>query len=383
MVKPQPVADYNVIPINGGAIIEYVIPDDENILCITAEYERNNEIHRERSTYFRNSLKVEGFRSTDPVTVKLYTESYDEVQSEPEYITFTPLKALVDVAQESLEFTTTFGGIILNWKNVSTTELSIRLMAYVDEELQRDEIVFSSAAEDSRSYRGFKAEETLFAVIIGDKWKNVSDTIFYSTIPLFEMEVPKPWGDMRLFVKGDNLTELQASHAFHKFFDGVIGGGSYGYLNQAGSEGCSFTFDLKDIYKLSRFKFWPSLRPGATQDVYGNVNITEFEMWGSSILDNSMPDDYWVDSEEFEGTFKEDWEFIGYYQRERLDLQGATDAEIWQRGAVDGDEWELSLDLKPVRYIRFFARGTADGNPVPNNYWQLGELSFFGTNLID
>jgi len=118
-------------------------------------------------------------------------------------------------------------------------------------------------------------------------------------------------------------------------------------------------------------------------DVYGNVNLIEFSMWGSPVLDTTKPNSYWENNEDPTGTFKEDWVYLGYFVRERLDLQGATDAEIAQRGAVDGDEFILPENLGPVRYIRFFAEANAGGKPVPNNYWQLGELSFFGTNDID
>lgn len=381
--KPLPISEFEITPIYGGAIITYSVPNDPNILCTTAEYVRNGQKYIERSTYHNNSLRIEGFKTLEPVVVTLYTENRNEDRSEPITAQFTPLQALVDLTKESLDFVTTFGGVVLSWENVLNSQLNIRLMAFVEGELIRDEIYFSTLSADRRSYRGYESVETTFAVTIGDKWENISDTIFYVTRPIFEMEVPKPWGDMRAYVKGDNLTELMASHAFPKFYDGIIGGGSVGYLNKAGSEGASFTFDMNEVFKLSRFKFWPSLRAGAIEDVYGNVNITEFEMWGSPVLDISKPESYWVDSEDHAGTFKEDWVHLGYFVRERLDLQGATPDEIWQRGSVDGDEFELSLDLEPVRYIRFFARATRDGKPVPNNYWQLGELSFFGANQFD
>jgi len=380
--KPLPISEFEITPINGGAIITYTVPNDPNILCTTAEYIRNGQKYIERSTYHNNSLRIEGFKTLEPVIVTLYTENRNEDRSDPVTAEFTPLKALVDLTKESLDFVTTFGGIVLSWENLLKSELNIRLMAFVEGELVRDEIFYSTLPSDNRSYRGYESVETKFAVTIGDKWQNISDTVFYTTKPIFEMEVPKPWGDMRAYVPGDNLTELQASHAFPKFYDGMIGAFSFGYLNRAGSEGNSFTFDMNDVFKLSRFKFWPSLRD-TYEDVYANVNITEFEMWGSPVLDINKPASYWADSDDFTGTFKEDWEFLGYFVRERLDLQGATSDEIWQRGAVDGDEFELSLDLAPVRYIRFFARATRDGNPVPNNYWQLGELSFFGANQPD
>ncbi|MDR1718833.1 MAG: DUF4959 domain-containing protein [Dysgonamonadaceae bacterium] len=380
-VKPSAITDYEVTPINGGAIITYAIPKDPNIMCVTAEYTRNGEPYLERSSAYNNSLRVEGFKTTDPVTVTLYTQNRSEDHSDPLTITFTPLKSLVDLAKESLEFTTSFGGLNMSWENISNTELNIHLMAFVDGEMTKDDIYFSTLSEDKRSYRGYDAVETDFAITIGDKWGNISDTAHYYTTPLFEMEVPKPWGDMRTYAIGDNTTEFLATHVFTNIFDGKIG--TTGWLCIAGSAGCSFTLDFKEVFKLSRYKFWPSLRSGIVGDVYGNVNITEFEIWGSAVFDTDKPASYWADNEDPTGTFKEDWEYLGYFIRERLDLQGATNDEIWQRGAVDGDEWELPLELGPVRYIRFYCRATADGKPVPNNYWQLGELSFFGSNRIN
>ncbi len=380
---PAAITEYQVTPINGGAVITYAVPKDPNILCVTAEYLRNGQKYIERSSFYKDYLMIEGFKDQTPVNVTLYTENRNGDRSKAVTFQFTPLEALVDLTKESLDFLTTFGGVVLSWENKMKSELNVRLMAFVDGDLVHDEIYYSSNVTDKRSYRGFESVETTYAVTIGDKWGNISDTIFYTTTPIFEMEVPKPWSDMRPYVKGDNLTEYGASHSFSKFHDGVIGGGSVGYLNRAGSEGASFTFDMHEVFKLSRFKFWPSLRDGVIGDVYGNVNITEFEMWGSPVLDITKPDSYWEDSDDPAGTFKEEWVYLGYFARERLDLEGATDDEIWRRGAVDGDEFELPLELGPVRYIRFFARATADGRPVPNNYWQLGELSFFGTNQLD
>ena len=381
--KPTPLTEYQVTPINGGAIITYTVPNDPAVLCVTAEYNRNGQKFIERSSYHKNSLTIEGFKVIEPVKVTLYTENSHEVKSKPVTIEFTPLKSLVDLVKESMQISTTFGGINLSWNNISNTELNIHLIALIDGELAKEEIYFSAQKHDSRAYRGYESIETKFAIIIGDKWQNISDTIYYETTPKFEMVVPKPWEDMRAYVYGDNLTEYGPSHMFNKFYDGLIGGDALGYLNKAGSVGNSFTFDMKEVFKLSRFKFWPSLWEGQIGDVYGNVNIIEFSMWGSPVLDTTKPNSYWVNSEDPTGTFKEDWVFLGYFVRERIDLQGATNAEIWQRGAVDGDEFLLPEDLAPVRYIRFFAEANAGGKPVPNNYWQLGELSFFGTNKID
>ena len=128
---------------------------------------------------------------------------------------------------------------------------------------------------------------------------------------------------------------------------------------------------------------------------YGQVNITEMEIWGIDEIDFTKLSDrpYWLDSlcvrqgryadvdptmELPERTFKDDWQYLGYHA-----LPIYTAAADIQALAAAGAEYEMPIEAEPVRYIRIFARAVALNNPPPiNNYISMGEITFFGDNTV-
>lgn len=84
------IEDYVITPINGGGIATYSIPDSEEVMYVMAEYERNGKKCVERSSVYSNTIRMEGFATTDPVTVAFYTVSRNGVRSEPVVKTFEP-----------------------------------------------------------------------------------------------------------------------------------------------------------------------------------------------------------------------------------------------------------------------------------------------------
>jgi hypothetical protein len=372
-----------VTPVNGGAVITYPIPNDPDILYVMAEYLRNGKIFNERTSAYHNTIEIEGFNTTQPVSVSLYTVNRHEVKSDPPIeIEFVPLESPIMTTFKSLLLETGFSGIVASWENPAKTELGFRLMVKEDGVLEDKEMYFSSLAKERYAFRGFPdTVMTAFAMSIEDKWGNVTDTVYFNSKPYYEVEVSKPFVDMRYQVPGDNISSYSTDYPITKVWDGLLG--DNGYLTGSGNSGNSFTFDMKETVKLSRMIFWPRLRAeAAVADVYQNVNIVKFEMWGTTTFDATKPASYWEDADDPEGTFKEDWTYLGYFERERLDLQGASENDILRRGE-QGDYFDIPMNAAPVRYIRFFARATAGGTPPPNNYYQLGELSFFGDNTIN
>ena len=96
--KPAQLIDYSVVAINGGATITYTLPSRSNILYVMAEYERGGKPFTERSSFYNNSLSIEGFNTTDPVEVLLYTVNREGVNSDPVKIRFEPLESPLKLA---------------------------------------------------------------------------------------------------------------------------------------------------------------------------------------------------------------------------------------------------------------------------------------------
>jgi hypothetical protein len=202
---------------------------------------------------------------------------------------------------------------------------------------------------------------------------------FISKTTPFEAEAPKPFGDMRASIPGDNISQYSADYAFSKLHDGIVG--DNGYLSASASTGNSFTLDLKQVFKLSRMVLWPAIRPYTTNpsDIYGNANVRSLEIWGIKTIDLSKPANYWQDNINPTGTFKEDWEYLGLHN-----VTVTTPASVPEMVEIGnaGFRFNFPETAAPVRYIRCFVRNASGNAPPANNLYRIGELSFFGDNTI-
>ncbi|WP_298652623.1 DUF4959 domain-containing protein [uncultured Proteiniphilum sp.] len=387
-----PIEGYTVTPINGGATITYTIPNEPDILYVMAEYERNGKVFTEKSSVHKNSLTIEGFHRVDKVKATLYKVNKQEQRSEPVEVEFEPLESLIDIAHNSWSMVPGFGGIVAFWDNPKTTELGVRLMVKNEDNiLETEDMYFTTLKRERHTFRTYEAVETDFAVSFEDKWGNISDTIRFTTTPLFEIMVPKPYADFRANIPWDNTTDLDASRVLPKLWDNIVNTSAHGWLTKSGSSGLSITIDLKQVVKLSRIV----RHPYHLNSLYGQANITDFEAWGIDKIDYDKLADkpYWLDSlsvrwgaihtvdpltELPERTFKDDWVYLG---RNTVPV-GLSSADA-NAMAVSGVESEVPLDARPVRYVRIFVRGITLITPPPtSNYFSCSELTFYGDTSV-
>ena len=389
-----PITEYTVNPIYGGAIIEYTIPKDRDILYIMAEYERNGKPYQVKSSVHENALTIEGFHKQDKVTAKIYKVNRKEQKSRPITIEFEPKESLIDIAINSIKFDTGYGGIGVNWENPNETELGLTLFVQNENKEMIDSILFySSALEGFHSFRGFEPVETTFGFRFEDKWGNLSDTIEYFTLPLYETQIPKPYADYRSFIPYDNTTNYDAARTFIRLWDNIVHTAGHGWLTVAGNPGLSMTIDMQQVAKLTRI----IIHGYHINEPYYQANITEFEAWGIDKIDKARyaDKDYWLDEESLrygalvgagvlashplpDRTFKDDWVYLG---RHPITYYSNPDDII--RQSQEGTEYRMPDEATPVRYIRFFIRDIATHAPSGSNYWSMGEITFFGDNTME
>lgn len=399
----NPVEVNSVTPINGGAIIKYTVPNDGNLLYVMAEYERNGKIFTEKTSVYNNILSIEGFNLPPNTKVKaqIYKVNKQGERSMPTEVEFEPMEGLVSLARKSLKLQPGFGGIVANWDNKTNTELGIRLLEpdEIKGGLKTREMFFSTLGADKRSFRNFAPKPTNVAVTFEDKWGNTSDTIFYSTTPFFETLVPKPYADYRSNIPYDNISNL-SGRTMSTLWDNIVNTASHGWLTANGSSGLSITIDLKQVVKLSRI----IIHGYHLNSVYGQVNIQQFEAWGTDKIDFAKLSDrpYWLDSLSVawgslsttpwfvnpttvlpEKTFKDDWTYLGWHAIPRYDLMVPPDNTAALNLAANGTEYEIPIDAKPVRYVRLFVRQVSNLMPPGvNNYFSMGEITFYGDNTV-
>ena len=417
-VVPQQISNPQVEVINGGAIITYTLPNDPNVEYVMAEFERNGQPTQVKSSIYNNSLTIEGLNTIDPVTVQLYSVNYFERCSEPVPVTFTPLESVVMVTLSDLEADVRagFGGIYLHWTNEFNTEISIHVMTNEAEdkeatELWEEQEVYFSAVEEGRTFRDYKDQKqyesvpTHFGVYVEDKWGNVSDTLRTVLTPLPEKMLGFEEGGPKLGFRNlpfDFIYDAGSAYVRAQLFDGKHGDNSWnatlsGKPNTNISS--TFTIDLNGVYYLSRCMFYArQLAAGGKSHLNpyksGNVPVV-LEFWGNrgETIPNELIEDrgYWLHpATEFEFehpdaeisnpnfTSEGEWQYLGRFERRRLDLEGYTEAEYFNI-TDQGEEFMFDDHADPMRYVRVVVLVNGyTGIYPPNSQFQIGELNFWG-----
>ena len=246
--------------------------------------------------------------------------------------------------------------------------------------------------------------ETEFA---GEQQDEIPEVLQGDDIPVFEMQVPKPYADFRMNMPYDNISNF-IGRDFSALWDDIVNTPVHGWLTMSGESGLSITIDMQQIVNLSRIV----MHPYHVNSLYSQANITEFEAWGIDKIDFSHLKDnpnYYLDSLSvadghiFKGvngedrvslselparTFKDDWQYLGYHSVPcPLDKEGAFDNEAMQDISAalsqSGHECLVPIDAGPVRYVRIFVRQIALHPVNPNtNYFSCGEITFYGYNTV-
>ena len=393
-----PIQEYEVEPIYGGALVRYEVPNDDNLLYVTVEYERNGEMFTEKASLYTNELRIEGFNHQNEVTAQLYKVNKAGAKSQPLQISFTPLEPVIKLASKSLNLSFTFGGVVAVWENVTSTSLGVHLLHEDPDtrEFETAEVYFSSVKNDNYAFRGFDPNESTFGVYFEDKWGNISDTTFISGTPLYETVIEKPYFDFRAQIPYDNTTDLRADLSIPKIWDNIVNTSRNGWLTVSGSSGLSITIDIGKPVKLSRIV----IHGYHINSPYGQVNITNWEGWATREIDyDKLEDkDYWLDEQSVrigaihgvptdyelpERTFKDDWEYLGYHEITRYDLLTPPDPQGVLNLSQNGMEYIMPLENEPVRYIRLYAREVSGIKPPPNsNYFSMGEITVYGDDTV-
>lgn len=154
--------------------------------------------------------------------------------------------------------------------------------------------------------------------------------------------------------------EIGNGYNIEKLWDNVYTGYGYIYLESEPLPR-SFTFDLGQLAIIDKIR----LSPNWESQLYANGNIKRAEIWGSDTPDVS--DDYAT------------WRYLG-----RLDSFKPSGLPLGQTSANDlnyaqaGENFDLSEDRPPVRYIRFVVQDTWSGSISMH----ITELTFWG-EVID
>lgn len=358
--KPNPVKDYTVESLPGGAKITFKVPSSEDLLYIKAEYEIIAGVKREtKSSIYKNYLIVDGFGKEGKYKVTLYAVANGEVQSEPTTIEVNTLTPPYITAFNSIEMTAVFGGINIKYKNKDEGNLSFHLL-HVDSTNKWSSAYshYTRFLKGNFSVRGYDTIDTKFGVYVRDRWNNISDTLTGTYRPLYESLITNSTFRALKFP-----TDVWQAHtgAPHLVIEKVWNN------NTSAADDCfhttpnsgmpqHFSFDMGKTVKLSRFKYFQ--RPSTLWRA-GNPKV--FELWGSN---NPNPDGSW-----------DDWTKIDTFTSIKPSgLPVGTNSSEDIALAQAGEDFDVPITTPPYRYYRWNTVETW-GNVT---YISIAELTFWG-----
>lgn len=377
-IPPSPITNPVVQNTYGGATITYTVPTDKDFSFVRAEYLRKGVLCTDHSSVYNNSITVEGFGTTEPVVVKLYSVDFSMNFSEPVIVTIHPLEPYVNHIYSSMEANNDFQGVSVHWKNERKQPISITLLYKEqdsDEAYVEKDVYFTDEPEGNHAFRGLESVPTDFKVFVKDKWDNASDTLSFSYTPLYEVMLDRTkYAQVKLpfdLVSYYNNSWWAAWDLCH---DGDTY--DYGWISDlAGNAENDFrfpimtTFDLGTTAKLSRTHLWMR-----GQLEYGERAFKKLEFWGTEALAVDKPRDYWASDER--GSWRDDWTYLGSFETTKPSGPSGVateDDKLWAR--ANGFEFYFASAPK-VRYVRMLVNETWSGGTA----LELCEIAFMGND---
>ena len=192
ITPPGKLSVESITPTNGGGIISYTLPDDNDILFVRAEYTNSLGVDVYRvSSVHNNQIEISGLNQTSSVEVSLYVVDNNDNISQAEIVDFIPLESFIYLVQESIEFSADLGGVRVSWENIEskTVYVYVHIQNGSEEEIR---ILSSNNPLENRFIRGLEATELTFLTKVEDFDGNVTELEekgVYS--PLFEEVIDK------------------------------------------------------------------------------------------------------------------------------------------------------------------------------------------------
>jgi len=376
MSKPDVVTNVKVQNFNGGANITYTLPNSENILYVLARYDINGKTVREtKSSFYRDTITVEGFAKAKDYDVTLYTVSRANVMSDPVTVKVQPLIPVYELVRKTVSLAADFSGVNIQALNALKKDVGLILLAF-DSNTGKMEVQdqnFTKLDAINYAIRGYTNVARDFGIYVTDRWGNVSDTLKVKLTPLFEEMVDKSKFSV-LNLPSDS--QIGYGWVLTNLWNGKIDGDGWHTSNgtPAPYNGIPYvgSFGIGKTYKLSRFTLWQ--RTGSAY-TYTNGNVKDFTIWGSNV--NAPKGTTKLPANSAVGTVVDDWINLGnfHFPDPPSGLPPGNTNSADEAYVKAGVDFVVPFNAPAVKYIRV-AMNSLWGN---NTEGYIMEMSIYGT----
>ncbi|MFB2119090.1 DUF4959 domain-containing protein [Parapedobacter sp. 2B3] len=307
----KPFVDPVYKPLYGGARIYFTPPEDRDVLTVNASYlnQEGQEVWFS-SSYFSDSIDVEGFPDTLPKEVSVYAVDRAGNKSEAQTITVVPKEPSISRIARSIAAKGGFGSFYVEWENELSQVINIHVnYAYGDSE--KNAIFTSTDTVERRFVLVGQIPESMpvrVRVAAEDRYGNISQTVESEIHLIKDEEIPKD----KWVIPQTNDSVGGVPQGFWDGFegrarfliDGIIDDGlnrNFGNTAARGQTGqvndgdlpANFIIDLGEEWEISRIithqrdHIWDS-RPVGRGWYYGgeNVGVYGIHIWDGAGWDS-------------------------------------------------------------------------------------------------
>lgn len=368
---PSILSVVSVTPTNGGGIITYDLPNDDDILYVKAVYTNTNgvEVNRASSSY-NNNIEISGLNQTTPLTITLYVVDENYNQSAPVYVELTPLESFIYLVQESIEISPDLGGMRVSWQNIESKTVYVFL--HIDNGTEEEvRILSSNTAEEVIYVRGLESIEITVSTRVEDFDENSTDLEQKAILtPLFEEVIDKSTWSL---IASQSVDGNAWEGATVNFWDDVIDSpgsnadNSYFIIWRDQNGGSlnwplDIVIDLNKTVKIHRFKVWQRAfwynGPADTPYYFQEENMKSFNLYASNDAQT--------------------WQELGQFDiGDPRDSEGNIPASSLQ-DAANGHDFELDGVSEAFRYLKI----SLTSNYGSETYVHGSEITLYGLDNL-
>jgi hypothetical protein len=295
---PGQVTNVEVTNLPGGAKLRYNLPSNEGLRYVAAEYYVGGKKVVKKSSYYDNSITVEGFATSGEYEISLYAVSWSDTKSAPVTVKINPLEPPYVTTFNSLKPQPTFGGVYIGYENENEGDVKIFVIALDsigDWELL--DTHYTNFVQGGFAVRGLTTDLRRFGFFVSDRWDNYSDTLYAELAPLFETELDRT--KFEWIQLPTDVSQFWYSDFPPRAWDGTWGTGCLKFNSATGSGMPQwFTMDLGVVAELSRIKHYHH-----PDNAYVGSAPKIVEIWGTNAYDADGSWDKWT----LLGAFTETW----------------------------------------------------------------------------
>ena len=372
----NPPGDISIVSIeetNGGALINYELPSDSDILYVRAEYvnAQGQKVFRVSSKH-KTSLEISGMIDSTPVDVNIKVVDESQNMSEGISISVTPKRSFIFDILENISLVEDLGGVRVSWENVEEKTVFIYLFIELNG-IQEFRILSSSSRNNSQFVRGLAATPTNFSIKVEDFDGNETPILDIGQYtPLFEEKIAK---DTWTLVDNLSIDGNAYEGSTVKFWDDVVdtaatnSDNSYFIINRADNGGVlrwplDIVIDLNKQVKINRFKVWQRAfwynAPGDPLEpyYYQAENLRTFDVYVSND--------------------KLDWELLGSFDiGDPMNSEGIIPIDKLEEAAL-GHDFILDEISPQFRYLKF----SITANFGSDTFVHGSEISLYGIDNL-